>query len=188
MTKWEHPKPVNPTHYKSYGPGGIWYPPGGTTGQILSKADGVDGTGQWISTDTIAGVVPVGGIIMWSGTIATIPTNWHLCDGAGGTIDLRDKFIVGATSDDGGVAKTNVTGGLTQTGGDISHHHANHTVTQPEIEDHSYATAAVTATGAVTAITSVTDHVLSVNVAVTAHDTLASLPVYYALAYIQRIT
>ena len=40
--------------------------------------------------------VPVGGIIMWSGTIGTIPTNWQLCDGSGGTPDLRDKFVVGA--------------------------------------------------------------------------------------------
>ncbi len=60
--------------------------------------------------------VPAGVIVMWSGTIATIPTGWVLCDGDNGTPDLRDRFIVGATSDDGGVAKTNVTGSLTQSG------------------------------------------------------------------------
>lgn len=48
---------------------------------------------------------PVGGIIMWSGTLASIPTGWALCNGqtvnkldGSGTIvtpDLRDKFIVG---------------------------------------------------------------------------------------------
>ncbi len=44
----------------------------------------------------VAGNVPVGGIIMWSGTLATIPTGWTLCDGTNSTPDLRDRFIVGA--------------------------------------------------------------------------------------------
>lgn len=39
---------------------------------------------------------PVGGIILWSGSIATIPTGWLLCNGASGTPDLRDRFVVGA--------------------------------------------------------------------------------------------
>ncbi|GAI49997.1 unnamed protein product, partial [marine sediment metagenome] len=26
----------------------------------------------------------------------TIPSGWHLCDGTAGTIDLRNKFLVGA--------------------------------------------------------------------------------------------
>jgi len=40
------------------------------------------------------------GMIMgWHGSVATIPSGWHLCDGAAGTIDLRDKFIVGAGGD-----------------------------------------------------------------------------------------
>lgn len=32
---------------------------------------------------------------MWSGTLATVPDGWALCDGAGGTPDLRDRFILG---------------------------------------------------------------------------------------------
>jgi hypothetical protein len=40
--------------------------------------------------------VPVGGIIMWSGSIASIPTGWLLCNGASGTPDLRDRFVIGA--------------------------------------------------------------------------------------------
>lgn len=40
------------------------------------------------------------GMIMgWHGSVATIPSGWHLCDGNAGTIDLRDKFIVGAGGD-----------------------------------------------------------------------------------------
>lgn len=42
------------------------------------------------------GPVPAGGIIMWSGSIASIPTGWALCDGTNGTPDLRQRFITGA--------------------------------------------------------------------------------------------
>lgn len=53
--------------------------------------------------------MPVGGIIMWSGSIVSIPATWALCDGTNGTPDLRDRFIVGAGStyavaDTGGAA------------------------------------------------------------------------------------
>ena len=43
-------------------------------------------------------LVPIGGIIMWSGTIANIPTGWALCNGSNATPDLRNKFVVGAHS------------------------------------------------------------------------------------------
>lgn len=42
--------------------------------------------------------VPTGAIMMWSGTIANIPTGWALCNGQNGTPDLRGRFIVGATN------------------------------------------------------------------------------------------
>jgi len=42
------------------------------------------------------GAVPVGGIIMWSGAIVSIPTNWSLCNGTGGTPNLTDRFIMGS--------------------------------------------------------------------------------------------
>ena len=65
--------------------------------------------------------VPRGGIIMWSGSIADIPNGWALCDGANGTPDLRDRFIVGARQDVGDVPMTNVKGSLMQTGGEHQH-------------------------------------------------------------------
>ena len=40
--------------------------------------------------------VPAGGIIIWSGSQASIPTGWLLCNGSSSTPDLRDRFIVGA--------------------------------------------------------------------------------------------
>ncbi len=49
--------------------------------------------------DTTAGAsFPSGGIIMWSGSIASIPAGWYLCNGSNGTPDLRNRFIVGAGS------------------------------------------------------------------------------------------
>ena len=48
------------------------------------------------------GTIPIGGIIMWSGTIALIPTGWALCNGQTSnsrvTPNLVDKFIVAAGS------------------------------------------------------------------------------------------
>jgi hypothetical protein len=46
-----------------------------------------DGT-LWIS------LVPPGTIQMWSGTLATIPDGWALCDGTGGTPNLLDRFVI----------------------------------------------------------------------------------------------
>ncbi len=43
--------------------------------------------------------MPQGGIIMWSGSIASIPDGWALCNGSNNTPDLRDRFIVGAGSE-----------------------------------------------------------------------------------------
>ena len=83
----------------------------GTTGQVLVSA----GTG---ATPTWGNAFVAGMIMMWSGTVATIPAGWYLCDGTNSTPDLTNKFIVGADADDGGTAKTTITGSATQTGGD----------------------------------------------------------------------
>jgi hypothetical protein len=58
--------------------------------------------------------VESGSIIIWSGSIATIPAGYVLCDGNNGTPDLRDRFVVGAKQDVAGVAKSNITGALLQ--------------------------------------------------------------------------
>jgi hypothetical protein len=50
---------------------------------------------------------PIGGIILWSGSIAAIPATWQLCNGTNGTPDLRDRFVVGA----GTTYAVNATGG-----------------------------------------------------------------------------
>jgi len=56
--------------------------------------------------------VPVGGIIIWSGSVASIPAGWALCNGqtANGqlTPNLQDRFIIGA----GNAYSPSNTGGL----------------------------------------------------------------------------
>ena len=52
-------------------------------------------TSSYVAT-AVSTAVPRGVIVMWYGTVATIPTGWVLCDGANGTPNLKDKFVVGA--------------------------------------------------------------------------------------------
>jgi hypothetical protein len=74
------------------------------------------------SISSTAGGVPTGVITMWSGSIATIPAGWALCDGTNGTPNLKDRFIVGA-------GNSYAVGG---TGGSSTHTHLNN--------DHAHST------------------------------------------------
>jgi hypothetical protein len=146
--------------------------------------------------------VPAGVIVMWSGAIAAIPTGWLLCNGANSTPDLRDRFIIGARQDDAGVAKTNVTGSLTQTGGSkdaivVSHTHTA-TVTDPG-HNHTYSALAGTSnhptgTGSTEARGQVesyntgskTTGISVSNSTEGSSGANANLVPYYALAYIMK--
>ena len=46
----------------------------------------------------ITTALPIGAIILWSGSVASIPAGWALCNGSSSTPDLRDRFVVGAGS------------------------------------------------------------------------------------------
>lgn len=158
---------------------------------------------------TGGGIIPSGGIIMWSGAIAAIPTGWLLCDGTNSTPDLRDRFVIGARQDDAGVAKTNITGSLTQTGGNkdaivVSHTHTAtvtdsghvHTTTINGSDlGHSQGgganplTASAPTSSAITAnYTSQTSTtgIRVTNASAGSSGTNANLPPYYALAFIMK--
>jgi len=122
-------------------------------------------------------VIPVGTIVMWSGSIVSIPAKWHICDGTGGTIDLRDKFIVGAGS----------TYNVADTGGATTHIHA---VDPPSTTSSSYNPAdTIDEPGSGGTPRSVvrSAHSHTVDIASFNSDPGSSLPPYYALAYIQYI-
>jgi len=154
-----------------------------------------DGT-QFQLVNPVVNSIPTGVITMWSGTIATIPSGWLLCDGTNSTPDLRNRFIVGAYSDTAGVAYTTITGANTQIGGSkdaivVSHTHTA-TVTDP---GHVHAgvqqsgSAAngggpLTVTSGNTA--SATTGISVANSTTGSSGTNANLVPYFALAYIMK--
>ena len=85
--------------------------------------------GAWVETGGGGdGSIPSGGIIMWSGTIATIPSGWALCDGNNGTPNLTNKFVVCAADDSGSGVTFNADTGVESgdyapgdTGGSTAH-------------------------------------------------------------------
>lgn len=57
----------------------------------------------------LASLIPAGVIVMWSGALSAIPVGWYLCDGANGTPNLKDRFVIGA----GGAKSVGASGGST---------------------------------------------------------------------------
>ncbi|MDP3787285.1 MAG: hypothetical protein Q8R05_07080, partial [Candidatus Omnitrophota bacterium] len=148
-----------------------------------------------------SGALPSGAIIMWSGTIASIPLGWQLCDGTNGTPDLRDRFIVGARTDDAGVAKTLVSGLLTQTGGIAIHTHLAGTLAGP-VHAHEFSATTSFPSGVSGAksggdgfannihrhtVTGTTDTGNSGGPVTGETAGASSLPPYYSLAFIMKL-
>ena len=63
------------------------------------------------TTAFVQSVLPLGMIMMWNSTAASIPAGWQLCDGSNGTPDLRGQFIIGA----GGAYSFSANGGSAST-------------------------------------------------------------------------
>jgi hypothetical protein len=88
-----------------------------STTVTTTVASGATGTTQAVSTNNtslattafVRSIIPAGVILMWSGSIASIPSGWLLCNGTNGTPNLQDRFIVGA----GNTYAVNATGGNT---------------------------------------------------------------------------
>jgi hypothetical protein len=158
----------------------------GASGQVLLSAGGSN-------TPTWGSAFPSGGIIIWSGSSASIPSGWLLCDGSNSTPDLRNRFVVGATS----------TYAVGATGGSadaivVSHTHTA-TVTDP---GHNHLASGVTAiVGTValqagaqggsspngaTALQSATTGITVANSTTGSSGTNANLPPYFALCYIMK--
>ena len=167
--------------------------------QELPAGDSVDGIATLTATTLVGnGVVPVGGIIMWSGSIASLTSsapNFKLCDGNNGTPDLRNRFIIGANADDSGVAKSNVETG-TYSGSNIPKQFGgfknailiSHTHTQSGggTADDGGSNVPGSTSGGTQSNISTTG--VNVNNAASTTQTGcdANLPPYFALAYIMR--
>ena len=150
-----------------------------------------------------AGTIPVGGIIMWSGTIANIPTGWALCNGqeviGQKTPDLRNRFVVGAHSGAGTGTVETAGPGFNADNGTLSSSYTPgnsggetaHQLTTAELASHSHTLSGNIADGG------------SINVGSSGHEmrsetsTTSSVgdskfhenrPPYYALAFIMRIS
>jgi len=122
-------------------------------------------------------VVPQGGIIAWSGSVASIPTGWALCNGASGTPNLTDRFIIGA----GGAYAVGASGGA------VAHSHSITVNTATTGITISTTTATVNADGdPPNALTSATPNDPGHFHNASADNDL-TLPPYYALAFIMRL-
>lgn len=133
----------------------------------------------------------LGGIVMWSGAIQDIPDSWALCDGTNGTLDLRNRFIVGA----GDLYTVNTTGGSADSVL-ISHSHSASTNASPN-HSHSAGTHFGSAINRVrfggpqiggrgTSSNGAHSHT-STSDTLGESGTDKNLPPYYALAFIQQV-
>lgn len=109
---------------------------------LTPSGTSVDANNNGIIDNVDAGV-PSGAIMMWSGTLATIPSGWQLCDGTNDTPDLRDRFVYGVNTSYG----PGNDGDLGTTAGTITHSHSysnlpqhNHTTCtiSPNPHTHTY--------------------------------------------------
>ena len=180
-------------------PSEIWLTAGFNYKFVLTDANNV----QIASYDNIYGILgtapsvavfPSGAIVLWSGSIGSIPAGWYLCDGTNGTPNLKDSFIVGA----GNIYPVAGSGGSTNAVV-VSHTHtATSVVTDPQ---HSHAFNVNSVFGTFTSAgsqgtyagTANTTSPASTGISVTTTNqstgvsgTNANLPPYYALAYIQK--
>jgi hypothetical protein len=138
---------------------------------------------------TIANGIPSGCIVMWSGSIATIPIGWFICDGTNSTPDLRDRFVVGAGSTyavaaTGGSANAIVVSHThTATSTDAGHTHLANGFggAAPGLTSPS-GTPVNGQSSTTTGFASITTTVASAGTS----GTNANLPPYYALAYIMK--
>jgi hypothetical protein len=163
-----------------------------------------------------SGQVPIGGIIMWSGT--TVPAGFALCDGTGNTPDLKGRFVVGydtgdADYDDPGTYSTSGTGAAGNTGGyrrhgkdetfdennhadhsvNLSHSHDLDTIGTPDVyfvdgDDPSACVGVSLQTGTAcdNAFTDWCNSGIVSNVLTISHGMSDNRPPYYVLAFIMR--
>ncbi len=139
------------------------------------KATSFKGDGSQLTNVGAGASVPAGVIVMWSGSLASIPSGWALCDGTNGTPDLRDRFVMGASSAEEPGA----------TGGTSSH---SHDVDPPQTTSSgaNADTLDVTSGGGDTKLTVIT-HTHTVDIANFTSASQSHLPPFFKLAFIMKL-
>ena len=161
---------------------------------IASTPSVSDDSTKVATTAFVRDIIPSGVILMWSGSIATIPNGWLLCNGTNGTPDLRNRFVVGA----GSTYAVNATGGSANAIV-VSHTHTGTTGAMNSNATHSHTYLGVTNPSgsgvgermsvSVTRTTDAAniDHTHNFTTDSTGSSgTNANLPPYFALAYIMK--
>jgi len=155
----------------------------GTTGQVLTS----NGAGALPTMQTITSFV-AGMIMLWSGSSASIPSGWLLCDGTSSTPNLRDRFVVGA----GSTYAVGATGG-TADAVVVTHTHVatdaghTHSYTAPSAYTQATSGGGGTAAGSGSLTTGTgTANITNAVPVGSVSGTNQNLPPYYALCYIMK--
>jgi hypothetical protein len=175
--------------------GGNFSVAGTATG--VTPASG-DSSTKFATTAFVAGATgssfPSGGIIMWNGSVASIPAGWVLCNGSSGTPDLRDRFVVGAGSSyavgaTGGTADAIVVSHSHSASSSVNDPGHNHTIGfQNYTIDSNAGSAGLVRQGSSNTSTQTTGISVSTSISSTGSSgTNQNLPPYYALCYIMKL-
>ena len=179
----------------------IWLTDGSTYKFVLTDSNNVviqtyDNLYGIIGTTPSVSAVPAGGIIMWAGSIASIPSGYVICDGTNGTPDLRDRFVVGAGttyavtaiggSADAIVVQHTHTATSTSVVTDPGHYHGNAVSSYQNPATTGGASPYGGPGNTTTKTTGITVATTTTNANTGVSGTNANLPPYYALAYIMK--
>ena len=163
-----------------------------SAGNLINTYDNIYGILGTIPA--VASAFTSGMIMLWSGSIGSIPSGWTLCNGSNGAPDLRNRFVMAA----GDAYSVGQTGGSADS---IVVAHT-HTFTGDALPLHSHTYGLSTSsgsgygfTGSVTAQINVTTATSAVsagtptgtNASTGVSGTGANIPPYYALAYIFKL-
>lgn len=160
-----------------------------STNNLVATYDNIAGIITTIPTATPS--IPSGCILIWSGSIGSVPSGFLLCDGTNGTPDLRNSFVLGAgntyaVGQTGGSADAivvNHTHTATSVVTDPGHLHAGGWVSSGNLSRANTDALGVQGNTS-SAFTGIT--VATTNASTGVSGTNANLPPYYALAYIMK--
>jgi hypothetical protein len=152
--------------------------------EINGNFDTIDTELNELRVALTAGTLKSGMIVIWKGSIATIPSGMVFCNGSNNTSDLRGKFVLGAQADSGATYDVNDTGG-----------EETHLLLAAEsgVPPHSHTFPAYNGGGSSQGVINnsgcgvvAANHSTGQNTGANAAQAHNNMPPYYALAYIMK--